>query len=471
MSEEIWAWSAGKLARAIRNGEISSREATDSAFKRLEQVNPAINAVVVQDREGAYAAADKADAAVRAGEPLGVLHGVPITVKMNVDVKGMPRTNGLKAFQDRVATDDSPVISNLKLAGSVILGLTNCPAFAARGATSNELHGETKNPWSRDITPGGSSGGAASAVASGIGALAHGNDLGGSVRSPAYFCGVFGLKVTPSRIPNYNPSVATDRPQIHQSTTSQGPLARTMSGIRLGFAAMSRRDSRDPWWVPPIDAANCVQGPTTVALFEAPDSAEPVVNQNLARIAGWLEDVGYRVKRVAPPRFDEVVELHASLLHAEREITTLKDIEAHGDIYIRRSMEARIAAQQPRPLKSREEYVKAVALRSTLMREWLQFLDEHPLLILPEMFVHKLEDEYDQKGAEQMTRAQWAMAPHRAISCLSLPALSVPCAVVDGAPIGAQLVASRYQEEFLMDIGEIVQSRNGMGAPVTPSWA
>lgn len=471
MTDALWAWSARELAQAIRKGDVTSREATESAFARMDLVNPAINAVVISDREAAFKQADEADAAVRAGATLGVLHGVPITIKMNVDVQGMARDHGLKAFEGRVAADNSPVVSNLRKAGAVTLGLTNCPAFAARGCTSNELYGVTKNPWSEAITPGGSSGGAAAAVAAGIGALAHGNDLGGSIRTPAYLCGVFGLRVTPSRIPNFNPSVIKDRPTIHQSTTSQGPLARTMSGIRLGYEAMSARDSRDPWWVPPMDPQHRVYGPTRVALCEAPASAEPVVNQTLARLAGWLEDAGYQVERVAAPRFDEVGELHTSLLHAERSLSTIKDIEKYGDEYIKRAMAARVVAQQPKRLADMVEYLDAVTLRSSIMREWMQFFDEYPLMILPDLFVHTLPQEYDQLGdARIMEQAQWALTPHRVVSCLSMPVMTVPCGLVNGLPIGAQIVASRYQEDFLMDVGDIVQTRNGMGEPVTPSW-
>lgn len=468
MTDALWAWSAGKLAHGIRTGKISSREATESAFARMDAVNPDINAVVMPMREQALKEADQADQAVREGKPLGVLHGVPVTIKMNVDVAGMPRTNGLKIYADRVATDDSPVVTNLRLAGAVTVGLTNCPAFAARSATSNEMYGVTFNPWNPEVCCGGSSGGAASAVAAGIGAVAHGNDLGGSVRSPAYHCGVFGLKVTPNRIPNYNPSVTGDRPSIHQATTSQGPLARTMSGIRLGFSAMARQDARDPWWVPGLPPADRVQGPCEVALFEAPDSAEPVVNQNLNKVAGWLEDAGYRVKRVAPPRFEETFVLHTALLNAEREDSTLKDILRVGDEYVRRSMTTRVAVTQPEPLKSRTQYMDAVAMRTTILREWMLFFQRYPLLVMPDMFVHKLAHEFDQQGEEVMARAQWAMIPHRVISCLSLPALSAPCGVIDGAPIGAQLVAARFQDEFLMDVGDVIQARNGMGAPVTP---
>jgi amidase len=182
---ETWRWDAADIARAIRLGALSAREATEAALARLAAANPAINAVVDPLPDLALAAADAADAARARGDALGPLHGVPITVKVNADMEGRATTNGVVAFRDAIAPADSAVVGNLKRAGAVVIGRTNTPAFSWRWFTDNDLHGRTLNPWSAGHTPGGSSGGAAAAVAAGIGAVAHGNDIGGSVRYPA----------------------------------------------------------------------------------------------------------------------------------------------------------------------------------------------------------------------------------------------------------------------------------------------
>src|SRR4051794_11749721 len=188
MKDALWRWSAVDLAHAIASRNISSREAVQSGLDRIAQVNPTLNAIVEIRAEEALATADEADAAVKAGSKLGPLHGVPVTTKVNVDQRGCATTNGVVAFRDVIATEDSPVVANLRKAGAVILGRTNTPAFSHRWFTDNDLHGTTHNPWGKGLTPGGSSGGAASAVASGMCPIAHGNDFGGSIRYPAYAC-------------------------------------------------------------------------------------------------------------------------------------------------------------------------------------------------------------------------------------------------------------------------------------------
>jgi amidase len=159
MKSELWGWSAVDLARAIATREISSREAVQASIERITQVNPMLNAVVEVLEDEALQAADAADAAVRAGETLGPLHGVPVTTKVNVDQRGCATTNGVVEFRDVIATEDSPVVANLRKAGAVIVGRTNTPAFSHRWFTDNDLHGATYNPWGKHLTPGGSGGG------------------------------------------------------------------------------------------------------------------------------------------------------------------------------------------------------------------------------------------------------------------------------------------------------------------------
>jgi amidase len=467
MADELWRMGAVDLAAAIRARQISSRETVESALTRMEAVNPVINAVVVPMVQQAREAAAAADAALARGEPVGPLHGVPITVKMNVDVAGMPRTNGLHAFKDRVSTDDSPVVTNLRKAGAVFLGLTNCPAFAARPFTSNELHGETYNPWGRSFTPGGSSGGAAAAVAAGIGALGHGNDLGGSVRQPTACCGVVGLRCTPSRIPNYNPSVAKDRPYLHQSTTSQGPIARSVADARLGYEVMSARDPRDPWWVPALPESESLKLPVRVALFTGPAGTDAAVVNALRQAARWLEEAGCTVEEVEPPRYEEAWDLHRALLHAERENGTLRDIERHGDEAVRRAMRGRVAFR-PRMIPGRDEYIEAVALRSTILREWNLFFERYPLLVMPIAYRHAMPAEHDQRGDEAVAEVMWANAPAHVTALLALPGLCVPVGVADGAPTTVQLVAARLQDLFLFDAGALVEARAGRLTPIDP---
>ena len=204
---DIWRMPAAELASLIQSRKVSAKEAATAGLARLDAVNPKINAVVDYRPDDTLAQAAAVDKTIAEGEDPGVLAGVPITIKVNVDQAGFATTNGIKAQRDHIAREDNPVVANMRRAGAVIVGRTNTPAFSYRWFTANLLHGNTKNPRDPSLTPGGSSGGAASAVTAGIGAIAHGTDIAGSIRYPAYACGVHGLRPTVGRVAAYNASL------------------------------------------------------------------------------------------------------------------------------------------------------------------------------------------------------------------------------------------------------------------------
>src|SRR6201747_1053953 len=247
--QDLWRLSAKELAALIGTKEVSAKDAATAALARLDAVNPKINAVVDHRPEDVLAQAAAIDAAIARGEDAGPLAGVPVTVKVNIDQQGFATTNGLKIQRDVIAKTNSPVIDNLRKAGAVILGRTNCPAFSYRWFTTNLIHGDTKNPRDPGITPGGSSGGAGAAVAAGIGHIAHRTDIAGRVPHPAYACGVHGLRPTVGRIAAFNASLP-ERPIGPQISAVSGPLARTLGDLRIALKAMSGFDARDPWRVP-----------------------------------------------------------------------------------------------------------------------------------------------------------------------------------------------------------------------------
>lgn len=188
--EPLWSMGAVDTAAAVRARDLSCVEVVEAAIARMHATNGRVNAVTLDLADQARVAARQADTVAASGVALGPLHGVPVTIKENVDQKGISNPNGVKAYEGVIAPDDSPVVANLRKAGAIVIGRTNTPEFSLRFFTDNPLRGLTRNPWRDDVTPGGSSGGAAAAVALGMGAIAHGNDLGGSLRYPAYCCGV-----------------------------------------------------------------------------------------------------------------------------------------------------------------------------------------------------------------------------------------------------------------------------------------
>lgn len=282
---ELWRWTGIELARGIRTRQISSREAVESCLTRIEQVNLRLNALVEVSSEEALDMADGADRAVAAGEELGPLHGVPISTKVNSDQAGHATINGVAAFKDNIAEVDGPQVKQLRKAGAVFIGRSNTPAFSFRWFTNNDLHGRTFNPWNAGRTPGGSSGGASSSVASGMMPIAHGSDLGGSVRYPAYACGVVGLRPTVGRVPHWSGRTDADETLSVQSMTVHGPLARTVADLRIALDGMSGFDPRDPFTVavPLASAGEALARPIRVGLLRDVGVAtpQPPVNEAL----------------------------------------------------------------------------------------------------------------------------------------------------------------------------------------------
>jgi amidase len=470
MTHDLWRLSAVELAARIARREVSCREAVASCLARLDAVNPRINAVVQPLHDEARQAADAADAALARGEAVGPLHGVPVTIKVNVDQKGCATTNGVVAYRGVIAPEDSPVVANLRRAGAIVVGRTNTPAFSMRWFTDNDAHGRTLNPHDPALTPGGSSGGAAAAVAAGIGPIGHGNDQGGSVRYPAYACGVAGLRPTSGRVPAFNPSAAAERPPVIQLTSVQGPLARSVADLRLALGAMAGADSRDPWWVPLAGDAPGATFPTRVAVCRAVPGypADPAVIAAVDQAARWLQDAGCTVEEAVPPRFREASELWATLTMADTMALMAPAIYSVGDEAIRRSVDGMAALGAKLDLAG---YMRALGTRTALMRAWGQFLERHPLLLLPSSWQRPFPIDADQRGLDAMRAIVDAQSPLLSVALLGLPGLSVPTGLANGAPMGVQLVAGRFREGLLLSAGEAIEARVGAVRPIDPRAA
>ena len=241
---ELWRRTAGELAALIRSGEVSSREVVEAHLARIDEVNPTVNAVVNRLDGSALAGADAADA-VPLAERTGPLHGVPFTIKENIDCVGSPTTHGVPAFANTLPARDAAIVDRMKKAGGIPLGRTNLPEMGSRLDTDNPLRGRTRNPWNGNLTPGGSSGGEAAALATGMTPFGLGNDIGGSLRNPAYCCGIASLKPTVGRIP-LSAVNAGEYGGMANALLTDGPMTRSVADLRLGLSIMAGRDRRDP---------------------------------------------------------------------------------------------------------------------------------------------------------------------------------------------------------------------------------
>ncbi|MCP3472547.1 amidase family protein [Bradyrhizobium sp. CCGUVB1N3] len=463
--QDLWRLSATDLATLIRSRKVSATEAAKAGLARLDAVNPRLNAVIDHRPEDVLKQAAAVDGAIARGEDPGLLAGVPVTVKVNVDQEGFATTNGLKIQREVIAKADNPVVANLRKAGAVILGRTNCPAFSYRWFTTNLIHGDTKNPRDASLTPGGSSGGAGSAVAAGIGHIAHGTDIAGSIRYPAYACGVHGLRPTMGRIPAFNAALP-ERPIGPQISAVSGPLARTINDLRISLAAMAARDVRDPWWVPaplegpamPRRAALCLNPD---GLATAPEVTAAVIDagKRLER-AGWTVEV---IENTPPMR--EAAEWQTRLWLGDGYEAALEAAEREGDPGALACLRGNRARVTP---FDQAAYAKALMRRATLTREWMLFFEKYAVVLTPVSGELPFPDHLDRKDEASFKRVWDAQLPQIAIPFMGLPGLAVSTGLVGKAPVGVHVVSGRYREDLCLLAGEAIEAGGVPASPIDP---
>lgn len=463
---DLWHLSAAQAAAKVRAGEVSARELAQSALERLAAVNPAINAVVDFRPEDVLSQADAVDAALSRNEDPGILAGVPITVKVNVDQAGYATTNGVTLQKDLIAQFNSPVVDNLRKAGAVILGRTNAPAFSYRWFTTNLLHGNTRNPRDATLTPGGSSGGAAAAVASGIGHLAHGTDIAGSIRYPAYACGVHGLRPSIGRVPAYNAALP-ERGIGPQLTAVSGPIARTIEDLELGLAAMSAFDPRDPWWVPaPLQGPDA---PRVAALCIRPDglNTAPEVELALRDAANRLRERGWRVEEMENlPPIKEAADLQIRFWMGDGFAAMWAAAVRENDPGALAALGGHKAQAEQVDLASMSQ---AFIRRATLLRIWQLFLVDYPVVLLPVSAELPFADGLDLKDDASYARVWSAQMTQIGLPFLGLPGLTVSTGMHGSAPVGVQLVAGRYREDLCLAAGRDIEAGGSPMSPVDPA--
>ena len=452
---ELWRLNAFEIAARVSARELSAAEVTAQSLQRMQEVNPAINAVVQPLPEQAIAAARTLDERIAAGETAGPLAGVPVTIKVNIDQQGCANTNGLRIQQDHIAAHDSPVVANLRRAGAIIVGRTNTPAFSMRWFTRNSLHGHTLNPRNSALTPGGSSGGTAAAVAAGICALGHGTDIAGSIRYPAYACGLHGLRPSLGRVPAVNLSL----PERHigaQLTAVSGPIARRIEDLRLGLGAMSAASDLDPWWVP----AALDQGPFArrAALCVSPDglAVSNEVEAALRLAADQLRDAGWEVIERETPPLREAMSLQLLLWMSEYQYNGGAAVRQEDDPDAN-FVFAQLLQNCTAPTLN--GLMEALQQRLRLAREWQLFLHEYPLLLCPVSAEAPFPDQLDVQSPEAFARVLHAQMTQIALPLMGMPGMSV--ATAGGtAPMGVQLVAARFREDILLAAGADIEARN-----------
>jgi amidase len=469
MTGELWRIDGVALAGLIRTGKVSAREAVEAHLRRLDAANPRLNAVVRPLHEQALAEADAADRARRAGEALGPLHGLPITTKINSDQAGLPTDNGVAMYKDLIAPEDSPQIGSLRRAGGIVIGRTNAPAFSMRGMTENALHGLTLNPWDREVTCGGSSGGAGAALAAGIGVVAQGNDIGGSIRWPAYCNGVVGLRPSPGRVAAFNATATAPRRMSGQLMAVNGPLARSVRDVRLALAAMAARDPRDPLWTPAPLVGEPPARPTRAALVtEVEDIPVHPAAVAAVRAAGAaLGAAGYQVDEITPPQLARAAELWHPIGLSDLNLSLRPLLKDAGDPGIEQFINAWWELKGGADLTA---YLNTLAERDTVLRAWNLFMETYPIIVMPSCSEVALPVNEDMQGQAGAVRVLEALRFQLVLPVLGLPGLAVPTAPVDGLPMGVQVVSRRYREDLCLEAGEIIEAHMGPCTPIDPRF-
>ncbi|MEX2146310.1 MAG: amidase [Candidatus Rokuibacteriota bacterium] len=451
-ADDLCWMSAVDLAAAIRVGEVSPVEVTEAVLDRIARVNPAINAYVTVAAEPARAQARQAEAAVMRGEPLGPLHGVPISFKDLTDTAGIRTTYGSRAFEHHVPKEDAVVVERARRAGAVLIGKTNTPEFGCKGVTDNRVFGATRNPWHLERVPGGSSGGAAAGLAAGLGPLAEGSDLAGSIRVPAACCGVVGLKPSLGRVARY----PTKNGWTGFSVV--GPMARTVRDAALLLSVLAGPDDRDPISLPAPgrEFAHAAQG-TIAGLRVAwtPDlgyaPVEPEIRAVCAAAARRFEALGCAVDE-AQPGFDDAEPLFMDLVAPMRAASfgaMLPQWRAEMDPLLVQRIE-------------RSDGVDAVAFERAQQRRtqlWLtvqRFFERYDVLLTPVTAVapFSLDVQYPTRIAGRAVTSPLGWFPFTfPFAITGQPAISIPCGwTSEGLPVGLQIVGGRHADATVLRV-------------------
>jgi amidase len=447
------SYSAAQIVKLIRQREISPVEVVQNCLSRIAELNPKLNAIVTMAPD-VIEQARRAEASISRGDEIGPLHGLPITIKDTIETAGLLTTSGSRLRADFVPKNDAPAVARLKAAGAIILGKTNAAEMAMDYNADNPVFGRTNHPQDTSKTPGGSSGGEAVAIATGMSFAGLGSDLAGSIRIPAHFCGITGLKPSTGRVPGggqFPPSIGP-----YGLGAVIGPMAKNVEDLELLFNVLS-----DDTESKPIDLTS-----TRVAWY-ANDDVSPVTRETLRAIsaaANALANAGLRVEETRPPGVERGYDLWLKLF-ARASVVQLRNVysgrEEEGGSFVR----WRLATADETPAPSLDEYIQSWMERDRLRSELLQWMDSVPLIIAPVGATHALPHDtlkVDVGGVKVGTFRAFSYS--QTFSVFDLPSACVPVGrTADGFPIGVQIVGRPFEERLVLATArvlEVVGKRN-----------
>jgi amidase len=395
---------------------------------------------------------------------------VPFTVKQNIDFVGCSTNWGMPALAEAVAPMDSPVVERMKAAGAIAIGRTNCPDMALRVHTDSSLYGLTRNPWDPGRTTGGSSGGEASALASGMSPIGLGNDIGGSLRNPATCCGIASLKPSAGRVPLCTLIPAVDGPASFQVMPVEGPMARTVRDVRLGLEVLAGRHPRDPYSVPaPLASPRAGDRALRVAVLPEPPggSTDPRVAERVTAAAGALAAAGYELVTEGPPRFEETVRTWRAFI-----VTDIRMLRPNiAPLMSSDAVRFLDAILDREPVLDLAAYTDVLMTRQSLMRDWALWFTEVDLVLTPAWTQLPFPHGWDAESPENAEATLELMRCVTPANVLGLPSACVPAGVVDGLPVGVLVTGDRFADDKTLDAAEVIERALGLDTPIDPVTA
>jgi amidase len=458
--------SARELAQLIRTRNVSPVEVVDAHLLAIERINPQLNAIITLAAEQALDAARAAEAAVTKGEPLGALHGLPVAIKDVTLTSGIRTTFASSLFKDYVPTEDAEVVRRLKAAGAIILAKTNTPEFACGANTNNALFGPTRNPWNPALSPAGSSGGSAVAVATGMVPIAQGTDFGCSIRIPAAFCGIVGIRPTPGLTPNYPMPLAWDPGQVHGALGRDAEDVAFMLDSIVGFSRDSPISVAPPWR---SALAEVERFPDARALRVAyvSDIAGIGVDSEIDTIC---RDAAHRLHNAGA----QVEEIAFDVSDGRSPYQTWRGVWMVGQQYRNLSkldkFEQNLKGNVQAGLKlTTTDIAAAENKRQEVFHRFRKLFERFDVLLTPaapvKPFPVEMNFPTEINGKKFENYIDW-IAPAYLVTLVSLPAGSVPAGLTrDGLPVGMQIAAPRFGEPLILSVAKIIQQTSGVGWP------
>jgi len=453
------------MAGMVRDRAISPVELVESHLAQIAARNPQINAFVTVLEDEARAAARVAENAVMHGDSLGLLHGVPVTVKDSFDVAGLPTLCGSRFRLGHKAAEDATAVARLRAAGAIILGKTNTPEFLSTFETDNFITGRTNNPWNLERTPGGSSGGEAAAIAAFCSAGGIGSDGGGSIRIPAHFCGIAGLKPTPGRISANGHFPVMNHPGGLLAVA--GPLARSAEDLRLLFAALAGYDSQDPFSAP-VPLRPPGEAALRVGVFEQfyGVPVDPEIRQTVRHAAKTLADLMIPTEPFTPQGLERAPNLWWFFMgqltaRLTQQMIQGREADAHW------TTAELLAGGLEKPAPSVEQLLLNLATRDRMRASLLRQMEEFPVLLMPPCgvtaFPHRTRRwKVGAEAGEAGIGLFQATMPATPFNLLGLPAVVIPFGMsATGLPIGVQLVGRPYEEELILELAVRLENARG----------